>query len=396
VSEYSGRKAYKYKLEPTPAQEAMLDTTLYRCRTLYNAALEQRKTWWDRGEGKSPTRFQQEAELKTIRAEMPEYDVIHSHVLQDVLARLDKAFQAFFRRLKNGDKPGYPRFQGRTRYHSFTYKEYGNGARLDNGFLVLSKIGRIAVRLHRPLVGTPKTVTISHEADGWYVILSCADVPMQPLPPTGRETGIDVGLKVFLITAHGRVVDNPRHFRKGERLVAKVDKAVARCQKGSNGRKKAVAKRAKAYQHVKRQRADFHHKTALALVRENDVIYLEELQVANLVRRPAPKPDGNGGYLPNGAKRKAGLNTSIQDAGWGQFRSILEAKAAWAGRQVVAIPPAYTSQECSGCGERVPKSLSVRTHSSASSRRRGAAWRSAHDSPSPTSHSSTAPSSPVR
>ncbi len=362
MSEYSGRKAYTYKVQPTPQQEAALDETLWRCRTLYNVALEQRKLWWLRGEGKSPTRYQQEAELKDIRDEMPEYDAIHSHLLQDVLARQDKAFQGFFRRVKAGEKPGYPRFQGRSRYHSFTYKEYGNGARLDNGFLVLSKIGRLAMRLHRPLEGTPKTVTISREADGWYAIISCANVPRQPLPPTGHETGIDVGLTVFLVTAHGLVVENPRHFRQSERRIAKADQHVTRCQKGSKGRKKAVARRAKAYQKVKRQRRDFHHKTALQLLRENDVIYLEDLRVANLCRRPAPKPDGKGGYLPNGAKRKTGLNTSINDAGWGQFRSILEAKAACAGRQVVAIPPAYTSQDCSGCGERVPKSLSVRTH----------------------------------
>ena len=251
MSEYSGRRAYKYKLCHTSAQEQALETTLWRCRTLYNVALEQRKTWWQRGEGKSPTRFQQEAELKAIRAEMPEYDAIHSHVLQDVLARLDKSFLAFFRRVKAGETPGYPRFQGRDRYHSFTYKEYGNGAKLEgslsHGFLMVSKIGRIAVRLHRPLVGTPKTVTISHEADGWYASVSCADVPMQPLPPTGRETGIDVGVKVFLVTAHGLVVDNPRHFRKGERRVAKADKAVSRCKKGSHGRRKALARRATAF-----------------------------------------------------------------------------------------------------------------------------------------------------
>jgi len=362
MQEYSGRKAYKYKLEPTPQQEQAMETTVWRCRTLYNCALEQRKTWWGRGEGKSPTRFQQEAELKAIRAEMPEYDAIHSHVLQDVLARLDKAFQAYFRRVKAGQTPGYPRFQGRSRYHSFTVKEYGNGARLDNGFLVVSKIGRVAVRLHRPLQGTPKTVTISREADGWYAIISCESVPMQPLPPTGRETGIDVGLKVFLVTAHGLVVENPRHFRTGEKRLAKADKAVARCQKGSHGRRKALARRAKAHQYVKRQRRDFHHKTALMLVRDNDILYVEDVQVANLLRRPAPKPDGNGGYLPNGATRKAGLNKSIQDAGWAQFRTILTSKAACAGKRVDAIPPAYTSQDCSGCGERVPKSLSIRTH----------------------------------
>src|SRR5579859_5953664 len=176
--ETSVRKTYKEKLKPTPAQERQLEAVLWRCRTLYNVALEQRITWWRRGQGLSATRFHQEAELKAIREAFPEYAAIHSHVLQDVLARLDKTYQAFFRRLANGEKPGFPRFQGRNRYHSFTYKEYGNGARLDNGSLVLSKIGRIVVRWSRSLEGTPKTVTISREADGWYACLSCAEVPV--------------------------------------------------------------------------------------------------------------------------------------------------------------------------------------------------------------------------
>ena len=360
------RKTYKYQLEPTPEQEQALDTTLYRCRTLYNGALEQRRVWWERGEGKSATYYQQASELPDMKAACPEFAAVHSQVLQDVLKRLDKAFDAFFRRVKGGTKageaPGYPRFQGRGRYHSFTYPQYGNGATLDGRILTLSKIGRIRIRLHRPMEGAPKTVTISREADGWYACLSCEGVPTQPLPLTGRETGIDVGLKVFLVTAHGLVVENPRHFRQGERRLANADKAVARCQKGSKGRKKALARRAKTHQHIKRQRADFHHKTALMLVRDHDVIYLEDVQVANLRHRPAPKPDGKGGYLPNGAKRKAGLNKSISDAGWSTFRAILTSKAVWAGKRVEAIPPAYTSQDCSGCGERVPKSLSIRTH----------------------------------
>src|SRR5262249_36166259 len=157
-----------------------------RCRTLYNTALEQRITAWERCHV-SVTRYQQEAELKAIRAALPAYAAIHSHVLQDVLARLDKACQAFFRRLATGKKVGFPRFQGRERWHSFTYKEYGNGARLDNGSLVLSKIGRIAVRWSRPVQGTIKTVTVSREADGWYVCFSCAEVPTAPLARTGRE-----------------------------------------------------------------------------------------------------------------------------------------------------------------------------------------------------------------
>ena len=157
-------KAFKYTLKPTPEQEQALDEVVWRCRVLDNTALEQRRTWWHRGQGISASRFQQEAELKEVRAAFPEYAAIHAHVLQDVLARLERAYQAFFRRVKKGEQAGIPRFKGRGRYHSFTFKEYGNGAQVDNGFLVLSKIGRIAVRWSRPsavLEGTPKTVTVS-------------------------------------------------------------------------------------------------------------------------------------------------------------------------------------------------------------------------------------------
>jgi putative transposase len=346
VSE-SLRKSYKYKLKPTPDQEQALAETLWLCRRLYNTALEERITAYRRC-GVTLTAYQQMAELKDLRAEFPEYAALHSHVLQDVLARLDKTYQAFFRRRRAGQNGGFPRYQGRNRYHSFTYKEYGNGARLDNGTLVLSKIGRVAVRWSRPLEGTPKTVTISHEADGWYAIISCADVPAQPLPPTGKETGIDVGLKVFLITADGLVVENPRPHRTAEQKLAKANQRVSRRQQGSKRRGKAVAQLGKRHQKVQRQRRDFHHKTALHLLKTYDTIYLEDLRVANLVRNRH-------------------LAKSIHDAGWAQFRTILEAKAACAGRRVIAVPPAYTSQDCSGCGTRgFPKSLSVRTHVCAS------------------------------
>jgi putative transposase len=342
MSEQAVRKIYKYKLNPTPEQERELGRVLGLCRALYNTALEQRITAYQRARV-SVSRFQQEAELKDIRAAMPEYAAIHSHVLQDVLARLDKTYQAFFRRVQRGEKAGFPRYQGRDRYHSFTYKEFGNGATVDNGVLVLSKIGRIAVRWSRPREGTPKTVTISREADGWYVCFSCADVPVHPLPATGQETSIDLGIEAFATLSDGTRIFSPGWYRRAERALKTAKRRVDRRKKGSNRRHKAVTLLAKAHLKVKRQRQDFHQKTALALVRANDTIYHEELQVANMVQNQH-------------------LAKSIQDAGWTAFVGILSFKAVCAGRRVVAVPPAYTSQRRSGCGVLVAKGLSVRWH----------------------------------
>jgi len=247
--------------------------------------------------------------LSDLKAAYPEYAEVPSQVVQDVLLRLERAYQAFFRRLEAGENPGYPRFQGQGRYTSFTYPQYGNGVVLDGGILTLSKIGRIPVRLHRPPRGTPKTVTISREADGWYVAFSCVEVPVEPLPQPERETGIDVGLKVFLITAEGEIVENPRHYRTAEKHLAKAQRRVSRRKKCSKRRRKAVAILKRKHQNVQRQRRDFHHKTAFALLRNDNTIYLEDLPVRSMVRNRH-------------------LAKSISDAGWAAFLSILTFKAA--------------------------------------------------------------------
>lgn len=170
------RKTYKYKLKPTVEQERLLERTMMLCRRVYNAALEERREAWQTC-AVSVSYYQQKAELTEIKVAQPAYAVVNAQALQDVVLRVDRAFQAFFRRLTSGEGgkvPGYPRFHGRDRYNAFTYPQVGEhgGARLDNGLLVLSKLGRIAVRRSRPLEGTPKTVTLSREADGWYACIS--------------------------------------------------------------------------------------------------------------------------------------------------------------------------------------------------------------------------------
>jgi putative transposase len=334
------RKTFKYKLMPTSEQEQAMAFVARRCRELYNAALQERKEAW-RKCGLSVTEAQQSAQLPAVKELRPEYRDIHSHVLQDVLPRLDRAFQAFFRRIKTGETPGYPRFQGANRYTSFTSKQFGNGATLDNGFLVLSKIGPLAVRWSRPIEGTPKIVTLSREADGWYDCFSCADVPVQPLPPTGQEAGVDLGIAAFATLSDGTRIFHPGWYRRAERALKTAQRRVWRRKRGSHRRRKAVTLLAKAHQKVRRQRQDFQHKVALQLVRESDTIYYEDLQLRNMLKHHH-------------------LAKSISDAGWAAFLSLRSYKAARAGRKVIAVTPAYTSQTCSGCGGMVTKGLSVR------------------------------------
>ncbi|HEV8192434.1 MAG TPA: transposase [Ktedonobacterales bacterium] len=281
---------------------------------------------------------------------MPEYGEVHSQVLQEVVLRVDRAFQAYFQRSRDGKTPGYPRFHGRDRYNSFTYPQVDTGARLDNGYLALSKVGRITVRWSRPFEGTPKTVTVTREADGWYACITCAEVPIQPLEPTGQETGIDLGLASFATLADGAMIHNPPCGSNAEAYLRRCQRRVSRRTKGSNRHKKAVKLLAKAHLKVKRQRQDFQHKTALSLVCQYDAIYFEDVQTANMLKN----------HL---------LAQSSADAGWSGFLSVLVFNAVYAGKQAVAVPPAYTTQDCSGvlpdgspCPERTQKALSVRTH----------------------------------
>jgi putative transposase len=324
-------------------------------RQLYNAALEERREAWQMGRRKV-TFYSQDAQLKEIRANDPErYGRWAFTCERAAIRRLDRAFRGFFRRVKAGQKPGYPRFKGRGWWDSIEWPQNG-GARWDSvphstvTRVYLLGVGHVRVHQHRAVKGRVKTITVKREGKHWYVILSCDDVPAEPLEPTGTAAGIDVGVASFLTTSDGAHVPNPRPLAATAGRLAAAQRDLARKKRGSNRRKKAVAKVAKLHGKVRRQRLDHAHKTALTLVRDHDVIVHEDLRITNMTRRPKPRPDGNGGHQPNGAAAKSGLNKSIQDAGWGIFLRVLAAKAESAGRTVIAADPRHTSQRCAPCG----------------------------------------------
>jgi len=310
----------------------------------------------------------QSAELPEIKAIRPEYNEIYSQILQDTLKRVDKAFKAFFKRCKEGKTPGFPRFQGYDRYDSFCYPQIeklkGNPTvRIENGKVVLPKIGHLKVKQHRPLEGKAKTCTIKREGDCWYVVFACEVEAQSRLPSTDLPIGIDLGLKHFMTNSNGDVVDNPRFFRKSHGRLKKKQQRLCKRRNKSHRRKRSAQLVGKGHKTVCNQRRDFHHKEARILVETFEIIVFEDLSMHHMVRRPKAKQDENGKYLPNGASAQGGLNTSILDAGWGNFIELVKHKAAYAGVTVYEVDPRKTSQMCSACGkEGEHKDLSVRTH----------------------------------
>jgi putative transposase len=349
------RLAYKFLLRPTSRQAHALAECLEDTRQLYNAAMEERREAWRMGKHHI-TFYSQDAQLKEIRAADPErFGRWAFKCERAAVRRLDRAFKAFYRRCKAGERPGYPRFKGRGWWDSIEWRD-GDGAKWDSvqhptvTRVYLMGIGHVRVHQHRPLKGRVKTVTAKREGDRWYVVLSCDDVPAEPLEPTGAVAGIDMGVVSFLTTSDGRHVPNLRPLAVTADRLAAAQQGLARKKRGSKRRRKAKARVAALHRKVRRTRLDHAHKTALALVRDHDMIAHEVLQVGNMTRRPKPRPADDGSYEPNGAAAKSGLNRSILDAGWGEFLDVLRAKAESAGRTVVEVDPRHTSQTCSRCG----------------------------------------------
>lgn len=325
-----GLKTFKYRLYPTPSQEQQMFQVINVCRHVYNMSLEARKLAYQI-ENRSVSKGEQEKMAVHYRRTFPQAKIVFSQTLQTVVDDLDKAFQAFFGRVKaGGKKPGYPRFKSRSRFHSFAFKQFGYGAKLDGRRLKLFGIGRIPVRWHRPIEGAIKTVRIVHKAGHWYACFAC-DVPDKPeLPKTGRAIGIDLNVENLLTTSDGERVENPRFYRASEQKLKVLQRSLARKKKGSKNRKKTLQRVQRHHEHVKNQRSDYAHKLSYRLVQNYDFIACENLHIRNMVRNHH-------------------LSKSILDAGWGIFKQLLTSKAGDAGRQVIFVDAAYTSKCCSNC-----------------------------------------------
>ncbi|MET8865448.1 transposase [Nonomuraea sp. NPDC004580] len=349
------RRSFTFLLRPTVKQAAALGACLEDHRTLYNAALEHRRTAYAKA-GVSVRYGDQSAELKHIRADDAGGQGRWSFSSQQAtLRRLDRAFRAFFDRVKAGRTPGFPRFKGRGRFDSVEWPKDGDGCRWDSQpehpsatFVRLQGVGHVRVHRHRPIRGWVKTISVKREGSRWYVVLSCDDVPAEPLPATGAVTGIDLGVAWLVTTSGGEHLANPRHLAATADRLAAAQRDLARKKRGSKRRRKAVARVAALHGKVRRQRLDHAHKAALVLVRDYDVIVHEDLRITNMTRSASGTIEAPG----RNVAQKAGLNRSMLDAGWGVFLQILAYKAESARRELIAVNPAGTSRTCARCGHR--------------------------------------------
>ena len=347
------RRAYVFRLRPTARQHVALAACVDGHRELYNAALQERRD----ARAHSKTRINyggRSAQLTEIRSLRPDQARWSFSSQQATLRRLNKAFAGFFGRVKAGRTPGYPRFKGRARFDSVEWPKDGDGARWlpDQRRVYLQGIGQVKVHVHRQVHGRVKTIQIKCQGRRWMLVLSCDEVPTKPLPATGGQAGIDVGVVTYATLSDGTAVANPRWARQE---AGRLEAAQQRLQRAARGSKNRVARRetvAARHRKIANRRKDFHHKQARELAARYNLLVVEDLTIANMLRRakPKPDPDNPGQFLPNGARAKSGLNRSISDAGWGQFVSILRAKAEDAGRTWIEVNPRHTSNRCECCG----------------------------------------------
>lgn len=339
-------RSYKFLLQPTKGQARRLESLLEAQRELYNAALEERRGTF-RLEGRSVSRFEQFGQLADLRAARPEVMAFGVCVARGTLTRLDHAFAGFFRRVRAGQRAGFPRFKGTARFDSVRWPDR-QGWKLDEAARRFSMqgVGSVRVRLHRQVRGVAKTAVLRREGRRWFCVIQCAEVPACPLPPTGRSVGVDLGVASLVSTSEGDHLPNPRHLGRASERLAAAQQALARTCRGSMRRRRAVARVGALHRKVANCRRDHHHHLSRRLVDAYDVIVHERLAIANMVRSPR----GNVACPGTGVAGKRGLNRSISDAGWAQLLRFVSYKAEDAGREVIAVDPRHTSQRCAECG----------------------------------------------
>ena len=335
-------KVLRYRLYPTKAQKKVLKDTLELCRWTYNETLATRKNAWE-SEQKNVSYYDTKKMIPEWKQSKPTLKNVYSQVLQEVVKRVDLAFQAFFRRCKAGEEPGYPRFKGYGRYDSFTYTQ--TGFELNEDKLWLSKLGDIKIKLYRPVDGKIQRITIRRTPTGKLFASILVDATSAiEAPFTGQYTGVDVGIKSFLTLSDDSFVPNPRFFVTDEKVLAKAQRKLSKAKKGSIERRKALKVVEHIHERIANKRDDFVQKVSLALVRAYDFITFEDLNIKGMIKNHC-------------------LAKHIADVSWNKLITITTYKAEWAGKRIELVNPRNTSQMCSGCGEIVKKELSERTHS---------------------------------
>lgn len=342
-------KTYRFKLMPDFAQEKKFRQWLGITRYVYNLCLEYKKTLY-KDHGISIGKNDMQKELAVLKNDIPWMADVHSQVIQATTDRMFLAYDNFFRRIKKGETPGFPKFTNKNRHKSFLFKQ---GVRIlaEEPKVFLPKIGHVRFHKSQEVLGTVKTASIQREPSGWYICLAC-EVDITPMPSDGGIVGIDLGLKHAVVTSDGEVFDGPKALKIFAHRIKKAQQKLSRKRKGSNNKKKTIKELSLLHERVRNIRKDFLHKTSSQLICENQAIVVEDLQVANMTRRCKPKQDEGGKFVRNGQAAKGGLNRSFADASLGMLASMMEYKAAWYGRTFVRVPAHHTSTDCSVCGWR--------------------------------------------